>query len=214
MAEEDEEEEEEEEKKKEKEKKREEEEEKKKKKKKKKRGREKYTMEAASDVPPIAPGKKVKIEMYNNGYDLITTVTYPEKEYSLCTCSFYLLCAVIILWVLCQIIKWYFWPKSKKEKRKKSRSKNKLKEEKEQTGGKSSDDVKDGSKNGIKNGSVDKALPKSGTDVADKEDNVKSKPDIVDEENKDPAGLEETEGGGKPGDENEATENPEKEKMD
>lgn len=48
-------------------------------------------------APMIAPGQKLKIEIYNDGNDLITYVTYPDKAYSLCACSFYFTCIAAII---------------------------------------------------------------------------------------------------------------------
>lgn len=65
-------------------------------------------------MPPIAPGSKIKIEVYNTGYDLITTVTYPDKDYSLCTCVLYLFTTAALISGIYYLVKWFLTRKEAK----------------------------------------------------------------------------------------------------
>lgn len=68
------------------------------------------TLEALSialcEIPPIPPGMKVKIDIYNTGKDLITTVSYPDKENNICTCLIYLLITLAVLVAIYYFIRW------------------------------------------------------------------------------------------------------------
>lgn len=48
-------------------------------------------MVVTPQLPPIAPGQKLKIEIFNNGNDLLTYITYPDMGYSKCKCTIYLI---------------------------------------------------------------------------------------------------------------------------
>lgn len=62
---------------------------------------------ALYDMPPIAPGQIIKIEIYNNGHNLITTVTFPDKDSSLmCTCQVYFLLTAFIIIAIFYLLKW------------------------------------------------------------------------------------------------------------
>lgn len=62
---------------------------------------------ALYDMPVIDPGQSIKLEIYNSGHNLVTTVTYPDKDPSLmCTCQLYFLITALIIIGMIYLLKW------------------------------------------------------------------------------------------------------------
>ncbi|KAI5702969.1 hypothetical protein M8J75_006195 [Diaphorina citri] len=61
---------------------------------------------AVEDLPPIAPGHKVRVIVFNTGTEYITTVQYPVSDYNWCTCLFQIFFIAAILSGVYYVVRW------------------------------------------------------------------------------------------------------------